>query len=425
MESQIALRQGLKDARGAVSPRTEFRSSFTSPEGLGKTNIFMGRVVNVDLVNYTVDVFSQFDQIRLLNIPVGSPYSHPNRGDGWTAVPEVGSKCAVCWPGDSSPPFVLAFVMPHETLPSTGDDEAPAGTESRGSANQAPTTASFAGGRPRGKPGDQYIRGRDGNFIYLHRGGVLQLGANELAQRVYIPLNNLVMDFAENYALHNAGGSINWGIQEGEGESSNPAEFKQTFRVYANDKYADVRAAIGRVHDPVPAKGDDEIVDAQRAELGKTEPIVYELTLARNGFKAEDGSLLPGTSDLVKLRFSFDRAGNTFARFDGNVGILCKKRLRVRVKEEMEIFADSTFAMTVGSDARMTVGGNLEITAAITRFNGGDKPAAHVGSLVTVNLPPTLLMASPTPPGFAPIAAIPTMLNTTGVVTSGRSTLLI
>src|SRR5690348_8626638 len=129
MDSNIGVRQGLKNARGAVSPRTEFRTSFTSPEGLGKTNIFMGRVVNVDLVNYTVDVFSQFDQIRMLNIPVGSPYSHPNRGDGFTAVPEVGSKCAVCWPGDSSPPFVLAFVMPHETVPLAGsEDEAPAGT---------------------------------------------------------------------------------------------------------------------------------------------------------------------------------------------------------------------------------------------------------------------------------------------------------
>lgn len=424
MDSQMGVRQGMKGARGAVSPRTEFRSSFTTPEGLGKTNIFMGRVVNVDLVNYTVDVFSQFDQIRLLNIPVGSPYSHPNRGDGFTAVPEVGSKCAVCWPGDSSPPFVLAFVMPHETLPLSGEEEeAPAGTESRGSTNQAPTTASFAGGRARGKPGDMFVRGRDGNFIVLHRGGVLQIGANELAQRVYIPLNNLIMDFAENYALHNAGGSINWGIQEGEGDSKNPTEFKQTFRVYANDQYADIRAAVGRVHDPVPETDKDAITDAQRTGLGQTEPIVYELTLARNAFKAEDGSLLPATGNLVKLRFVFDRAGNTFARFDGNVGILCKKRLRLRVKEEMEIFADSTFAMNVASDAKMTVGGNFEVTAAVMRINGGDKPAAHVGSLVSVTLPPTLLMVAPTPTGYAPI---PPGLNvTTGVVTSGKSNLLI
>ncbi len=422
----IGLRRGLKGARGAISPRTEFRTSFTSPEGMGPTRVFMGRVVNVDLVNYTVDVRSQFDQISLLNIPVSSMYQHPNRGDGFSAVPEVGSKCVVCWPGDSSPPFVLAFVMPHETLPLSGEaDEAPAGTESRSSSNQAPTSASYAGGRPRAKPGDMMIRGRDGNFIVLHRGGVLQIGANELAQRVYIPLNNLVMDFAENYTLHNAGGSINWGIQEGEGETTNPTEFKQTWRVYANDKYADLRLAVGRVHDPVPETDKDAIVDEARVELGSTEPIVYELTLTRNGFKAEDGSLLPATGNLVKMRFVFDRAGNTFARFDGNVGVLCKKKLRVRVKEEFEVFADNSFSLTVDGGARVTVSGNFEITSDILRINGGDKPAAHVGSLVQVNLPPTLLMVAPTPTGFAPIATVPTMLTATGVVVTGRGNVLI
>lgn len=386
----------------------------------------MGRVANVDLVNYTVDVHSQFDQISLLNIPVSSMYQHPNRGDGFTAVPETGSKCVVCWPGDSSPPFVLAFVMPHETLPLSGDaEEAPAGTENRGSANQAPTAASFAGGRPRAKPGDMFIRGRDGNFVVLHRGGVLQIGANELAQRVYIPLDNLVMDFAEKYTLHNAGGSINWGIQEGEGETTNPSEFKQTWRVYANDKYADLRLAVGRVHDPVPETDKDAILDEARVEVGKTEPIVYELTLTRNGFKAEDGSLLPATSSLVKMRFVFDRAGNTFARFDGNVGVLCKKKLRLRVKDELEVFADSSFSLTVGAAARVTVDGNFEVTANVLRVNGGDKPAAHVGSLVSVTLPPNLLMVAPTPAGFAPLATNPTMLTATGVVTSGRSTILI
>jgi hypothetical protein len=254
---------------------------------------------------------------------------------------------------------------------------------------------------------------------------VLQIGSNELAQRVYVPLNNLVMDFAENYALHNAGGSIKWGIQEAEGDTTNPAEYKQTWRVYANDQYADMRLAVGRVHDPVPETDRDAIIDEQRVELGQRDPIVYELTLTRNGFKAEDGSLLPGTGDLVKMRFAFDRSGNTFARFDGNVGILCKKKLRLRVKNELEIFADNTFAMTVKNGAKMTVGGNLEITADVIRVNGGDKPVAHVGSLITVTLPPTLLMAIPSPPGFGPIGAVPGMSTAAGVVTTGRAEFLV
>lgn len=417
-------RQGLaKAARGVRSPRSEFRSSMTAPSGLGATDIVMGRVVNVDLVNYTVDVFSQFDQQRMLQIPVGSPYLHANRGDGFTAIPDVGAKCAVCWPGDSSPPFVLAFVMTHETVPMAGDVEAPGGTTSHGSENQAPTAASFAGGRPIAKPGDMFVRGRDGNFVVLHRGGVLQIGSNELSQRIYIPLNNMIMDFAENYALHTAGGSIKWGIQEGEGITNLPTEYKQTLRVYANDKYADVRIGMGRVHDPVPETDEDGIIDQQATGLGKTEPIVYELALARNGFNGEDGSLLPGTGNVIKLRFTFDRGGNTFARVDGNLGVLCRKKLRLRVKDLMEIFADNAFTLNVAKDAKVTVGGTLEMTAPTMRFNGGNKPIATVGSAVISALPPTLLMGTPGPGQF-PLSTMPAFLTIAGTVTSGDPTLL-
>lgn len=406
-----------------IAPRTEYRSSFTTPAGLGNTHIYMGHVTNVDLVNYAADVVSQFDQLRTLSIPVGSMYQHPNRGDGFTAVPEVGAKCAVCWPGDTSPPFILAYVMPHETITDAGDaDAAPGGTSERGSSNQSQTSASYAGGRRVGKPGDLFVRGRDGNFIVLHRGGVLQIGSTELAQRIYVPLGNLIMDVAENYTMHNSGGSIRWGVQDGEGETQLPAQFSQTFRVYANEKYADVRITAGRVHDPVTESDTDAITDQQLIGLGSTEPVVYEMTLAKNGFNAEDNSPVVGAGNLVKLRFVFDRAGNAFMRFDGNVGVLCKKRLRLRVKQEFEVFADNSFSMTVANDARVQVGGNFEVTASTTRFNGGTRPLASVGSQVSVALPPTLLMAIPAPPGFAPLP--PGMNTAIGVVTSGISNLL-
>lgn len=410
---------GMAAARGARKPRTEFRTSITSPEGLGDTDICLCRVINVDLVHYTVDVFSQFDQMRLFSVPIGSPYLHSNRGDGLSVVPEVGSKCAICYPGDSSPPFVLAFVMPHEVVPVTGDESTPEGTSERGSKNQGPSTASFAGGREKGKPGDIALRGRDGQFIVLHRGGVLQVGCNELAQRIYVPLNNLVMDVAENYSLQNSGGSIRWGIQEGEGETVLPTEYKQTLRVYANDKYADLRVGMGRVHDPVPETDDDGVTDQTFTGVGKTEPVVYEMALSKGGFKAENGALLPSTGSSVKLRFVFDRVGNSFLRVDGNVGILCKKKLRLRVKDDMEILADSGFSLSVANSAKVSVGSNLEITASVLRVNGGDKPVARVGDQVSVTLPPTLLMIAPAPPGFTVIP--PGMNSTIGVITSGNA----
>ncbi len=419
-----AIRGGIQNGV-ARAPRTEFRTSFTQPQGLGKTDVILGRVVNIDLVNYTVDVFSQFDQMRIFSVQVGSGYMHANRGDGFGSMPEVGAKCAVCWPGDGSPPFVFSFVMPHETIPDAADEEAPAGTQSRGSDTQPPANASFAGGRPRAKPGDMWLRGRDGNFVVLHRGGVLQIGANELAQRMFIPLDNLVMDFAEKYALHNAGGSIRWGIQEGEGTENLPAEYTQTFRVYANEKFADIRIAAGRVHNAVPETDRDAITDQGALGVGKTEPIVYEVTLAKNGFKAEDGALETSTANLVKFRFFFDRTGNTFLRVDGNVGALCKKRLRLRVKQEMEIFADSSFTLNVKGEARVSVGGTFEIVAPVVKINSGSAPVAFVGCTVSVPLPPTLLAVSPSPSGFAPIGSNPLLMTAIGTITQGRSDILV
>lgn len=415
----IGARQGLKAALGGREPTTEFRTTMTTPGGLGESHIFSGRVVNVDQVNYTVDVVSQFDQMRLLQIPISSPYLHSNRGEGFSVTPEIGSKCYVCWPGDSSPPFLLCFVMPHEVVDDSSE-ESPAGTQPKGDTNKAPVTASFAGGRPKSKGGDIALRGRDGNQVVLHRGGVLQIGSNELSQRLYIPLNNLIMDFCENYALHNAGGSINWGLQEGEGSDNLPAQYSQTFRVFANENYADVRVACGKVHTPVP----DTDTGITNAGIGQSSPIVYELALAKAGFRADDGGLAKAAGSALKLRVFFDRDGNAGARFDGNVYIRCKKKLTLQVDQDIEVRGGAGFTMQLEGDGKIASGGTIEISGAVLRLNGGKTAVAKVGDNVTVTLPPMLLMAAPTPTGFAPI--LPTMYAAAGVITGpGNTTILI
>lgn len=408
-------------ARGARLPVTEFRSSMTTPEGLHKTDIFQGRVVNVDTLHWTVDVVSQFDQMLLADIPVGSMYQHFSRGEGIYVMPEVGAKCAVCWPGDSSPPFVMAFVMPHE-IESTASEEAPAGSESRGDTDQSPVTASFGGGRPKAKPGDIIMRGRDGNQVVLHRGGVLQIGANELSQRVYIPLQNMILDFCENYSMHNSGGSINWGIQEGEGKNTLPSIRTETYRVYASDKYADIRVSQGKVHTPAP----DSDTGIQELEVGKSDSVVYEFALSKNGFRAEDGGNIQATGANLKFRVIVDRAGNAAIRADGNVYIRCKKRLKINVGGDIEVIGGGNLNAQFSGSLKVNAEGVAELTAPTIILNGGDKPAARVGDTVTIPLPPQLLIASPNPPGFAPLVTNPLLLNASGVITGpGNSTVLI
>lgn len=414
-----AIRQGLRST-GARTPVTEFRSSMTTPQGLHKTDVFLGRVIGVDYNNWTIDFVSQFDQMRILQIAVASPYQHSTRGEGMYVMPEVGSKCAVCWPGDSSPPFVLGFIMPHEVLFPTAEEDAPQGTADRADESQSPATASFAGGRPRAKGGDMVWRGRDGNQVVLHRGGVLQIGANELSQRIYIPLRNLIMDFCENYELQNSGGSIKWGIQEGEGEKNLPSSHTETFRVFANDKYADIRISSGKVQAPVP----DSDTGISGAEVGASSPIVYEFAFSKGGFRGENGALNPSTATNLKLRFVFDRDGNSALRIDGNVYIRCKKKLVLKVDDSIEIQGGSSMNVSLDGGFKLTTSSIVEIAGAVTKINGGSNPVARPGDSISVTLPIGTLMAAPTPVGFAPIP--PPLLVCTGVIVGpGSQTVLV
>ena len=127
---------------------SKFRNSFTHKEGVDEALILQGRVHNVNVVKWTVDIITQFDRKKYFNIQVGSPYMHHSNGEGIYAVPEVGATCMVCVPSDSSPPFVLAFTMAHELVDDASDD-APAGTNSHGASVPNATDASFAGGRPK------------------------------------------------------------------------------------------------------------------------------------------------------------------------------------------------------------------------------------------------------------------------------------
>lgn len=396
---------------------SRFRTSFTKTEGNTPAEWVQAKVINVNMVNWTVDVTTQFDRKKYCDIQVASPYLHYSNGEGFSAFPEVGAKCMVCLPSDSSPPFVGAFIMPVEITDMAAAD-APKGITSKSSPGATSSGASFAGGRPRAKPGDIWMRTRDDNFVILHRGGVLQLGCSELAQRIYIPLNHLVMDISQNYAHHNAGGSILWSMQEGAGLEHLPTEYTHCFRVYADNKRADVRVKVGKVSDPIaePAGSDGNQEDIDLLSLGKGDDfIVAEVVISPESFNADNGR--PEPDDIrsrTVLRFFFDRAGGTFFRAKGSVFIATKKRLRVKSDQEMEFISAKTISMTAVEGMSLDGGAYLRLGGKTIRFNGGTRPVAYQGSTVTVIMPYTP-MPIPGPPGAIP-------MKLTGFITAGEPT---
>lgn len=395
-------------------PRTSMMSSME----LDAAEVVQGRVWNVNLVNWTVDIVALFDQRRYFDVQVSSPYLHSNNGEGMYALPEVGASCLVCIPSDSSPPFVMAYVMPPEFMDDTSTPDAPAGTASHGQPQKYATAASFAGGRPSANLGDIWLRTRDQNFVILHRGGVLQLGATPMAQRIYIPLDNVIHDVSGNYAHYNTGGTIAWGVQNGPGITHAPTQYMQTIRVFADDKYADIRVTAGKVRSPVPepdgAAGESDGISEFKLGTDPTAPIIYEVAVAQGGFAAESGELASaGIRNSTVMRFFFDRAGGTFLRAEGNVLIACHKKLRVKVTDDITIDGQGSMTVTIEKDITINGKGSLSLQGSVVRIGAGQTQASGVGDLVQVILP------------FTPQPASPTPFIVTGQIQTGRSNVLI
>ena len=389
-----------------------FRTSFTNQAGNKPAEVVQGKIVNINMVNWTVDVTTQFDKKRYFDIQVGSPYVHYSNGEGLSIFPEIGAKCMVTLPSDSSPPYVSSFIMPVENVDLSAAD-AEKGTTSHAKPNRSSTGASFAGGRPRVKPGDILLRTRDDNFIILHRGGVLQIGATELAQRIYIPLNNLIMDVSENYAHHNAGGSMLWSVQTGPTLEKLPSEYSHTLRVFANDKSADVRVKMGKVSDPMiePKDGAGDLIGGMAT---KENYIMCEVAVAPAGFNPQTGAQEPAAKNSQVFRFFFDKAGNVLLRAKGSIAIRSSKRLRLSTGGGIQFDTDADITMTAKNGATIDGGAFAHLKGGVVRLGPGSTPVALTGSMVQVIFPFTPM----------PNPATPVPMTVFGTIITGQPTVL-
>lgn len=379
------------------------------------------RVLDVNLTRWTVDVVTQFDQKYYLNVQVGSPYMNPTRGEGIYAVPEIGSKCLVCIPSDGPPPFIISFIMPQETNPDTRTDDAPNGVsaDGKGGDTGGNSDAVFSGGRIKPKPGDIYIKGRDGNFCILHRGGVLQIGSTALSQRIYIPLGNMITDISQNYHHYNTGGSINWAVSTGESETNPGTYLKQSFRLFANEEKATIRIATGTFKDPIGltpgAFGANEVTTEQ---IGRNEPIIYEVTVAPEKVEADTGSPSVGATSAVKLQFAFDKDGGAYLWGGGSIVLATKKKLVVRAKEGIDLETEGSYRLK-SDGANIDGGPLLELVGSVVRIGAGTKPVAFQGSAVTITAIPTTPLGI-IDPNTGGVVVGPLGLQLTGTVTQGN-----
>lgn len=391
--------------------RGSFRVPWIQPEGATAAFLHEAKIIDINLNDWTVDVRTQFDRRFFLGVQVMTPYCHPNNGEGIYVFPELGAKCLLAIPSDGPPPIVIGFMMPVTSIGDVGTDDAPFGTtpatgvDAQNGKAIAFSGATYSGGRPRPKPGDIYLKGRDGNFCILHRGGVLQIGSTALAQRLFIPINNIVTDISQNYHHYNTGGAVNWFVDPGDSKDSSPTTFKQTFRLHAPDKNATVRVSIGTIKDPVGL--DPRVVGATEVtteKIGTDAPIIYEVVIAPEDIEADDGTLTSTTRGSATLQFAFDKNGGAYLWSAGSVVFATKKKLIVKADDNITVSTKKTLVLRGEQNTQVDGGDLLQLTGKVIKIGPGTSKVAFEGCVVSVQIPPGVLTAM-TAVGPAPVVA--------------------
>lgn len=173
--------------------------SYDANESAGPPSIFRGVVQTVHHASFSVDVRSDTAQRTFYDCPVAGLYMHPDHAGGVYHLPEVGAACYVFVLADGSR-FVLGFQI--EETPRKSSYEL---------AGDSDYIKSFHGEREPMEPGDIFLGTSDHNKIVIRKGGIIQVSSTGLAQRLYIPIENMIRDYFQRYQAISPVGEIEWG----------------------------------------------------------------------------------------------------------------------------------------------------------------------------------------------------------------------
>ena len=205
-------RQGNLLVPANISPKRSESQAKSAAQLFGAL-VERARVVTVNSRDYTCDVTTEFTFKNKFDIPFMSPYCNQIQGEGINFMPEVGAVCWICTPSEEGrEAFILGWTMVDEG-------------------------GSYRGGREMLNPGDLHFKTRDGNFLFLRRGGIVQIGSTPVCQRVYLPIRNIIQDYAENYELHTPAGDLTWQVlrEEEDGDGHKACLYTLAYKEFADD----------------------------------------------------------------------------------------------------------------------------------------------------------------------------------------------
>jgi hypothetical protein len=339
-----------------------------------------GQVIDVDIEAYTVSAVTQFTKKPLSGLGFATPYQHHANGEGIYFMPEVGSLCWICFPSDGSKPFVLAWA------PARDDND------------------SLRSKKMGLNPGDIYLGTRDENFLVLRRGGVVQIGGGPLSQRMFIPINNAIRDFCENYTLSTLGGELDWSIQRSENttDGNRPATLTLRAKQYADDPDYVAVLEIGSHSDS--SQNILSLVINASGQVGAATKISLEFQ--------KDGSV----SWSCEGNVDWSVRGNFSLEAQGNVSISSSLRTSIQ-GTTVDVQANGSASIKAGATLDLLAGAMVTV-GPMMRVGAGTFPVlladpAFLTWLLT-HVHPVVSPGSPTGPPTPPSSNLPVSVTLFG-----------
>lgn len=321
---------------------------------------------------YTVDCQGVYSMRELPDVQVAAPLLHHNKGAGLNLMPEVGALCYVFSPADGSSQFILGFVQ--------------------GSGGES----DHSGQRPDLQPGDIALTTQDENFVILRRGGVLQLGSTFMAQRLYIPIENIIRDYFQRYEAFSPLGEIVWDHAELTGKNVDPNTgevpviVKFSCREKTQDTNMSVEVRVGKLSEETlesaldqnllhsgkktnvtlltgeTAEVETPTLDSVSNDLEHFAGAAHDQSVTGLGFKpydTQDSSTSVGMLSItvnpqgsaVKYSFQLNKEGSNFIRSEAHMHIECGQTFFVRANTRARIEKSDDEYLQLDKDLKLHV----------------------------------------------------------------------
>lgn len=313
-----------------------------SAPSTGNATIELARVTSVDLARRTVSVAGVYSHRAPIMVPLLTPYCHGEHGGGFDYMPEVGAYCYVVFPADDTA-FILGYVINPSNAPSESASE------------DSAAALDVSGEREPLEPGDMRMATADGNQVVVRRGGLVQIGANGMCQRLYIPLENTVRDFFQRYQARSPLGAIDWGhptIVYGSGTDNTqetPVLVRYSIKEVAQENVKTERHTIELCIGQLTEKNLDMEVDAEHVFAHKSVRTATwsQLPDGQNGVLSL--CIYSHTQKKVTYAFQLNKDGHGFMRVCGNLLVECDQTVRVQANAVSVVCGDTTIDATTGA----------------------------------------------------------------------------